>query len=74
MAPVVVGELVSLEVVEVLLFLVEEDLLEERVSGIWRNSFENNSAEKESNLWALEAAGVTEVVEEEKQLYSYLSS
>ena len=53
---------------------MEEDLLEERVSGIWRNSFENNSAEKESNLWALEAAGVTEVVEEEKQLYSYLSS
>ena len=74
MAAVVVGELVSLEVVEVLLFLVEEDLLEERVSGIWRNSFENNSAEKESNLWVLEAAGVTEVVEEEKQLYSYLSS
>ena len=68
------GESESLEVVEVLLFLVEEDLLEERVSRIWTNSFENNSAEKENNLWVLEAAGVTEVVVEEKQLYSYLSS
>ena len=71
---VVVGELVSLEVVEVLLFLVEGVLFAEMVLGIWRNSFENNSAEKGSTLLAPEVAGVTELVEEQKQLYSYLSS
>ena len=38
-AVVVVGELVSLEVVEVLLFLVEGVLFAEMVLGIWRNSF-----------------------------------